>query len=331
MEIVLTILGIVALFVLIGFVGKRIDEKSCPSEEIKKKYSAIIQEIVSSQERKNKEYISTQQTIIDEKLASKKQFADELTKKYDEQIREKENEFNLKTASYEQQLIQVCEQASKEQALQVQGIIDFYTQRKKEIEDDFQLYSDDITSRRSDIEESLNREMQKQAEIIAARKREVEQQQDKDYYRIILSDDAAYDVQYLRKTAEEMRNPTTLYKLIYKDYYEKPFSDMVNRVVKGRGNIGIYKITNIKNGKTYIGQTRQAFKERWRTHLKRGVKAEAGTLNKLYDAMWKEGVENFTFEVLAECDIADLNRKEKEYIAFYQSNNWGYNSTAGNN
>lgn len=52
---------------------------------------------------------------------------------------------------------------------------------------------------------------------------------------------------------------------------------MVGRVVTGRGNTGIYKITNLENGKVYIGQTKQAFKERWRTHLKRGVKAEPGT------------------------------------------------------
>ena len=46
--------------------------------------------------------------------------------------------------------------------------------------------------------------------------------------------------------------------------------------------------------------------------------------------MWEEGAENFTFEVLAECDTDELNGKEKEYISFYHANTWGYNSTVGN-
>jgi hypothetical protein len=53
---------------------------------------------------------------------------------------------------------------------------------------------------------------------------------------------------------------------------------MVGRVVSNEAAAcGIYKITNLENGRCYVGQTRQAFKERWRTHLKRGVKAEPGT------------------------------------------------------
>jgi hypothetical protein len=53
---------------------------------------------------------------------------------------------------------------------------------------------------------------------------------------------------------------------------------MVGRVVSNEAAAcGIYKITNLENGRCYVGQIRQAFKERWRTHLKRGVKAEPGT------------------------------------------------------
>jgi len=85
-------------------------------------------------------------------------------------------------------------------------------------------------------------------------------------------------VKKLRKIAGELHDPTIIYKLIYKTYYEKPFTEMVGRVVSSEAAAcGIYKITNLENGRCYIGQTRQAFKERWRTHLKRGVKAEPGT------------------------------------------------------
>lgn len=104
---------------------------------------------------------------------------------------------------------------------------------------------------------------------------------------------------------------------------------MISRVIQGRGNTGIYKITNLNNGKIYIGQTKQAFKSRWLTHLKRGLKAEQGNENKLYKAMWTEGVENFSWEIVAECDVTELNEKEKEYISFFESDVWGYNSNKG--
>lgn len=106
---------------------------------------------------------------------------------------------------------------------------------------------------------------------------------------------------------------------------------MVGRVVSNdAAACGIYKITNLENGRSYIGQTRQAFKERWRTHLKRGVKAEPGTQNKLYAAMWEDGAENFTFEVLATCAPEELNEKERDYIALYHADTWGYNGNGGN-
>jgi hypothetical protein len=58
-----------------------------------------------------------------------------------------------------------------------------------------------------------------------------------------------------------------------------------------------------------------------------GIDAPAG--NKLYDAMQKDGVWNFSFELLEECPRASLNEKEKEYIEIYDSYNLGYNSNRG--
>jgi len=40
--------------------------------------------------------------------------------------------------------------------------------------------------------------------------------------------------------------------------------------------MGIYKITNINNGKVYIGQAVN-IAERWRQHIKRGVGADPPT------------------------------------------------------
>ena len=45
----------------------------------------------------------------------------------------------------------------------------------------------------------------------------------------------------------------------------------------------------------------------------------------------KDGLENFTFELLEKCTNTELNSKEKFYIELYQADKYGYNSKAGNN
>lgn len=49
----------------------------------------------------------------------------------------------------------------------------------------------------------------------------------------------------------------------------------------------------------------------------------------LYAAMMKDGVENFTFEVLEECGRGELNDREKYYIDFYRAQEYGYNMNKG--
>lgn len=93
--------------------------------------------------------------------------------------------------------------------------------------------------------------------------------------------------------------------------------------------IGIYKITNLLNGKCYIGQSKD-IEVRWKNHIWRYKYKERDNLF-LYQAMRKHGIENFSFEVLQECDEEELNDLEIKYIAQYQSFPNGYNMTAGGN
>jgi hypothetical protein len=47
--------------------------------------------------------------------------------------------------------------------------------------------------------------------------------------------------------------------------------------------------------------------------------------------MLKDGVENFSFEIIEKCNRENLNEKEKYWISFYKSQEHGYNMTKGNN
>lgn len=94
--------------------------------------------------------------------------------------------------------------------------------------------------------------------------------------------------------------------------------------------VGIYKITNRINGKVYIGQSIH-IKRRWQEHCRPSTKSI------ISDAIKKYGKENFSFEIIEECNVEELNEKEAYYIESYNSltpngyniiekNDMGYNS-----
>ena len=87
--------------------------------------------------------------------------------------------------------------------------------------------------------------------------------------------------------------------------------------------IGIYKITNNLNQKSYIGQSIH-IEQRWEEHL---YKTSGCTLLKY--ALYKYGVHNFSFDVIEECPQELLNEREQYWIQYYDSFNNGYNLTLG--
>ena len=98
--------------------------------------------------------------------------------------------------------------------------------------------------------------------------------------------------------------------------------------------IGIYKITNTINGKFYIGQAID-IEERWKSHRRNSLNSKSKEYNyPLYRAIRKYGIENFSFEIVEECSIEELNEKEIYYIGEFNSyihaeNSQGYNMTLG--
>ena len=92
---------------------------------------------------------------------------------------------------------------------------------------------------------------------------------------------------------------------------------------KGR----IYKITNKENGLIYIGCTVNSLEKRFGEHLSRCFTSEYKS--KLYNSMKKYGQENFTIELIEECDLNIIYETEKKYVEQYDSYNNGLNSTIG--
>ena len=88
--------------------------------------------------------------------------------------------------------------------------------------------------------------------------------------------------------------------------------------------IGIYKITNKINGKIYIGQSNDIYR-RFYEHQTKGETSRIP----VDVAIQKYGKDKFSYEVLEECSIDELNQKETFWIKKLNAIENGYNCSEG--
>jgi len=88
---------------------------------------------------------------------------------------------------------------------------------------------------------------------------------------------------------------------------------------------GIYSITNIINGKKYIGSSTKIVK-RWTEH-RCHLKYNTHTNPILQNAYNKYGKDNFKYEIIEECDISILKETEDKHIILFKTmdRKYGYN------
>lgn len=196
----------------------------------------------------------------------------------------------------------------------------------KAIEESTKEYTNLIIQKQEElnkISQELVEAKAKQNAIVEANKRAEEVKQKEQFYKLNLSEIDIEEIKKLRSIIPYLRSAEPINKVIWKVYYEKPYTDLVGRVIGQGVHTGIYKITNLENGMCYVGQAVD-LASRWKQHVKRGVGAEAPTRNKLYPAMYELGPEQFTFEILEECDRSLLDSREDYWQEFYQAKEFGY-------
>ena len=218
-------------------------------------------------------------------------------------------------------------QSAEQMAQKYQQAEDNYQQEYlKAIEESTKEYTNLIIQKQEElnkISQELVEAKAKQNAIVEANKRAEEVKQKEQFYKLNLSEIDIEEIKKLRSIIPYLRSAEPINKVIWKVYYEKPYTDLIGRVIGQGIHTGIYKITNIENQKCYIGQA-TSLADRWKQHIKRGVGAEAPTRNKLYPAMYELGPENFTFEVLEECERTKLDEREDYWQEFYQAKEFGY-------
>lgn len=304
----------------------------------------IIYLILSPKVQKTQQYNSDIEKLNND-LSTKKQTLENNIKELQIgvtslQTRKKEIESSI--SSLEQQATQSGEVFLKQQLQLAKEKLDntirvleeAYQDAEEEYKEEYLETLKNYSKEFLDLEESNQKKLlelqaqvaEYQAKAIAAAeaaKREEEKRLNIDFYRCMLTPIDIEEIATIRSVAHLLRDPEPINKVIWKVYYEKPYTDLIGRVIGSGVHCGIYKITNIENQKCYIGQAAN-LAERFRQHIKRGIGAEPATRNKLYPAMQEIGVENFTFEVIEECERSLLDEREDYWQDFYKAKEFGY-------
>lgn len=201
-----------------------------------------------------------------------------------------------------------------------------YDKTDKEYAAKIQSCEEELSLVQADLDKM--REMRAAAQQALLKEQEIKE--NKDDYRLIPTDADLADIKALERVKRQLNKPRILSMLIWQTYWQPIAKRQFPVIIKAKTATGIYKITNTITEQCYIGQAIDIYK-RWSQHAKCGLGIDTPPGNKLYQAIQEYGLENFTFEVLTECNSTELDEKEKYFISLYQADIFGYNGTKGNN
>lgn len=263
----------------------------------------------------------------------------DIQKRFNEIKKELENDFKNKQLWYTQQEQQAALARSEANAKEIAQAAQHKSESLRKLEEDyksqqeilkttFEKYSEELKERKEQLDKEIQAYENKQNAIIEQFKKDEETKQKQDFYKVKLNDVEKKDVAQLKRLTLEFSKPEALKKVIYEVYYKARLEELFKRVLgENKDKGGIYKITNINNQKVYIGKTTK-FMERWRVHSKRGCGLDT-IKNILYDNMYQDGLENYTWEIVEVCSKEQQTEREKYWINFYKSNDYGYNQRVG--
>ena len=271
-------------------------------EKEKNQYSSLSQQVNSKQNEINSAYAQLEniRQVTDATIADQKKISQQAFENYceilDKQYKEQEEEYNG----------------------HIDSLVEAYAKLQLELMDKAEAAKEELAQ----VEAT-------RAAAIQAQLKEKEIKEQLAFYCLTIKQNDLNDIKVLDSIKPRLNNPRILSMLIWQTYFQKPMTSLCNNIVGTKVKCGIYKITNQLDDMCYIGQSVD-IATRWKDHAKCGLGIDTPQNNKLYQAMIKDGLWNFSFEILEECPRDQLNEKEKYYIQLYQSKEYGYNTTAGN-
>lgn len=264
--------------------------------------------------------------IEDTKTASKLAFADL------EEVREKLSETNASIKAKTEYQDEFFAQREKDKQQELERL---FAQRQQEYTNEIINLADEAELKKQEIREGIEHEKEKLSKYqnyycsILEPVRALEREKDEILYQTIqISEENKQDIAYLlNDVLPVLRHPDILCKLIWSEFIQKPMNEMLARNAIEEV-CGIYKITNIENKKCYIGKSLNV-KKRLQDHVKGSLGIRTINDQKIHREMAREGIWNFRFELLCECEKEELSEKEKYYISYFDSQKYGYNVASG--
>lgn len=302
----LLVVSIIIIFILFNKVRNLELDKI---EKYGRKYNKYVEEIEKERKKKEKE-----KDEVAHELEEKKKTAQELTEQIQYRIDAQNEIVALKVKDFEEKERQ---RVAAELALKTHELTIQYDEKLFDLNKEYTELLEIVEDYR-DKRNAINEEIK--------RKRELEEQQD--FYRINLDEDSIEDISTLNGIREKLHKRENLDKMIYDSYIAKPVLEMTRRVLTGTAPSGIYKVTNILTNEIYIGKSTDIAK-RWQGHVKSACGLEGVADSVFQRALKKYGIQNFTFELLEKVPKEKLTEKEKFYISFYDTINYGYNQRLG--
>lgn len=232
-------------------------------------------------------------------------------------------------------LEQLENEISQREATEKQLLQNRLDEFKIKLDKEQKLYADgldavveEFTSRAEQIETDTKYQEERFNSLLAPLQQYEKDKQAKLFYTIQVPDEYKEDIDFLLTTvSKKVQHPDIINKLIWAEYV-KPYIDETFKRVGIESKPGIYKLTNINDGKTYIGKSTD-IKKRITDHFKASIGIQSIADQAIHHAILKTGFWNWSIECITYCEKEQLNELEKYYIDFFKAQEYGYNKKGG--
>ena len=335
------IYALIGCLIIIGFLGFKLYQKQKLDRTALNNYKEEI-----SQATKEWKDILLQKNVAERDLQDAihvRQYNEHLSDEYLAKVKEAEERYNDLVENKMKALDDIVEETAKRRMEQLQETFEEakskYELQLKEYEDKRLKQTEDIKASCIETEnqyfEECNKiradteQMRQQYEaLLEPIKQYLKEKQEKYFYTIQLPEEFREDIEFLLTTvAAKVQHPDIISKLVWAEYV-KPNLDNTFKRIEIKPDAGIYKLTSLETGMSYIGKSTNV-KNRIADHFKSSIGIKSIADQAVHHAILKEGFWNWAIEIITYCDKDKLNELEKYYIEFFKCQEFGYNKTGG--
>ena len=274
----------------------------------------FCQEQIEKEQKRFQHITEEDNRILAQKAAELDEFYDKGKARRLEQL---ENEIARQETAAKELLKKNLENETtkyNEQTLQLkqayQSVVEEYDMRSKQIVKDTEFQQERFNSLLAPLHQY---EKEKMAKL---------------FYTIQVPDEYKKDIEFLlANVAPKIQHPDIVNKLVWAEYV-KPYLDETFKRVGIEPKPGIYKITNIDDGKCYIGKSTD-IKKRLTDHFKSSIGISSISDQAVHHAILEQGFWNWSIEPIIYCEKEQLSELEKYYIEFFKAQIHGYNKNSG--